>query len=42
MLALNRVTVSHPFMTSADLMEAQHLCSLDSKASIVHGEKRLC
>ncbi|XP_052581904.1 origin recognition complex subunit 4 isoform X2 [Peromyscus californicus insignis] len=37
MLALNRVTVSHPFMTSADLMEAQHLCSLDSKASIVHG-----
>ncbi|XP_041487329.1 origin recognition complex subunit 4 isoform X2 [Microtus oregoni] len=37
MLALNRVTVSHPFMTSADLMEAQHLCNLDSKASIVHG-----
>ncbi|XP_032759152.1 origin recognition complex subunit 4 [Rattus rattus] len=37
MLALNRVTVSHPFMTSADLMEAQHLCSLDAKASIVHG-----
>ncbi|XP_031226041.1 origin recognition complex subunit 4 isoform X3 [Mastomys coucha] len=37
MLALNRVTVSHPFMTSADLMEAQHLCSLDSKANIVHG-----
>ncbi|XP_038960401.1 origin recognition complex subunit 4 isoform X6 [Rattus norvegicus] len=37
MLALNRVTVTHPFMTSADLMEAQHLCSLDAKASIVHG-----
>ncbi|CAH6788630.1 origin recognition complex subunit 4 isoform X2 [Phodopus roborovskii] len=37
MLALNRVTVSHPFMTSADLMEAQHLCTLDSKASIIHG-----
>ncbi|XP_013201457.1 origin recognition complex subunit 4 isoform X3 [Microtus ochrogaster] len=37
MLALNRVTVSHPFMSSADLMEAQHLCNLDSKASIVHG-----
>ncbi|XP_034350317.1 origin recognition complex subunit 4 isoform X2 [Arvicanthis niloticus] len=37
MLALSRVTVSHPFMTSADLMEAQHLCSLDSKANIVHG-----
>ncbi|XP_029329917.1 origin recognition complex subunit 4 isoform X5 [Mus caroli] len=37
MLALNRVTVSHPFMTSADLMEAQHMCSLDSKANIVHG-----
>ncbi|KAL6069984.1 hypothetical protein STEG23_001493, partial [Scotinomys teguina] len=37
MLALSRVTVSHPFMTSADLMEAQRVCSLDSKTSIVHG-----
>ncbi|XP_008823397.1 origin recognition complex subunit 4 isoform X2 [Nannospalax galili] len=37
MLALNRVTASHPFMTSADLVEAQQLCSMDSKASIVHG-----
>ncbi|XP_039100498.1 origin recognition complex subunit 4 isoform X4 [Hyaena hyaena] len=37
MLALNRVTTSHPFMTVADLMEAQQFCSMDSKANIVHG-----
>ncbi|XP_054979563.1 origin recognition complex subunit 4 isoform X3 [Sorex araneus] len=37
MLALNRVTVSCPFMTAADLMEAHQLCSMDSKANIVHG-----
>uniref|UniRef100_A0A8C0TD58 Origin recognition complex subunit 4 n=1 Tax=Canis lupus familiaris TaxID=9615 RepID=A0A8C0TD58_CANLF len=37
MLALNRVTTSHPFMTAADLMEANQLCSMDSKANIVHG-----
>ncbi|XP_049743113.1 origin recognition complex subunit 4 isoform X3 [Elephas maximus indicus] len=37
MLALNRVTSSHPFMTAADLMEASQLCSMDSKANIVHG-----
>uniref|UniRef100_A0A9L0S4R0 Origin recognition complex subunit 4 n=1 Tax=Equus caballus TaxID=9796 RepID=A0A9L0S4R0_HORSE len=37
MLALNRVTSSHPFMTAADLMEANQLCSMDSKANIVHG-----
>ncbi|XP_029080349.1 origin recognition complex subunit 4 isoform X2 [Monodon monoceros] len=37
MLALNRVTPSHPFMTAADLMEANQLCSMDSKANIVHG-----
>ncbi|XP_077623923.1 origin recognition complex subunit 4 isoform X4 [Crocuta crocuta] len=37
MLALNRVTTSHPFMTAADLMEAQQFCSMDSKANIVHG-----
>uniref|UniRef100_A0A8I3RUU7 Origin recognition complex subunit 4 n=1 Tax=Canis lupus familiaris TaxID=9615 RepID=A0A8I3RUU7_CANLF len=37
MLALNRVTASHPFMTAADLMEANQLCSMDSKANIVHG-----
>ncbi|XP_014637923.1 PREDICTED: origin recognition complex subunit 4 isoform X2 [Ceratotherium simum simum] len=37
MLALNRVTISHPFMTAADLMEANQLCSMDSKANIVHG-----
>ncbi|XP_037706498.1 origin recognition complex subunit 4 isoform X4 [Choloepus didactylus] len=37
MLALNHVTTSHPFMTAADLMEANQLCSMDSKANIVHG-----
>ncbi|XP_016805278.2 origin recognition complex subunit 4 isoform X3 [Pan troglodytes] len=37
MLALNRVTASHPFMTAVDLMEASQLCSMDSKANIVHG-----
>ncbi|XP_012885733.1 PREDICTED: origin recognition complex subunit 4 isoform X2 [Dipodomys ordii] len=37
MLALHRITASHPFMTSADLMEANQLCSMDSKANIVHG-----
>ncbi|XP_064442577.1 origin recognition complex subunit 4 isoform X5 [Mirounga angustirostris] len=37
MLALNRVTTSHPFMTAADVMEANQLCSMDSKANIVHG-----
>lgn len=39
MLALNRVTPSHPFMTATDLMEANQLCSMDSKANIVHGKK---
>ncbi|XP_008058064.1 origin recognition complex subunit 4 isoform X2 [Carlito syrichta] len=37
MLALNRVTASHPVLTAADLMEANQLCSMDSKANIVHG-----
>ncbi|XP_010619271.1 origin recognition complex subunit 4 isoform X2 [Fukomys damarensis] len=37
MVALNRVTVSHPFLTAADLMEAAQLCSMDSKANVVHG-----
>ncbi|KAF6361935.1 origin recognition complex subunit 4 [Rhinolophus ferrumequinum] len=37
MLALNRVTTSHPFITAPDLMEANQLCSMDSKANIVHG-----
>ncbi|XP_050608161.1 origin recognition complex subunit 4 isoform X2 [Macaca nemestrina] len=37
MLTLNRVTASHPFMTAIDLMEASQLCSMDSKANIVHG-----
>ncbi|XP_070332345.1 origin recognition complex subunit 4 isoform X4 [Odocoileus virginianus] len=36
MLALNRVTPSHPFITAADLMEANQLCSMDSKGNIVH------
>uniref|UniRef100_A0A8C9BRB3 Origin recognition complex subunit 4 n=1 Tax=Phocoena sinus TaxID=42100 RepID=A0A8C9BRB3_PHOSS len=36
-LALNRITPSHPFMTAADLMEANQLCSVDSKANIVRG-----
>ncbi|XP_054404694.1 origin recognition complex subunit 4 isoform X2 [Pongo pygmaeus] len=36
MLALNRVTASHPFMTAVDLIEASQLCSMDSKANIVH------
>ncbi|KAB1278944.1 Origin recognition complex subunit 4 [Camelus dromedarius] len=37
MLALNRVTPSYPFVTAAHLMEANQLCSMDSKANIVHG-----
>ncbi|XP_004870042.1 origin recognition complex subunit 4 isoform X3 [Heterocephalus glaber] len=37
MVALNRVTASHPFLTAADLMEAAQLCSMDSKANVVHG-----
>ncbi|XP_025117505.1 origin recognition complex subunit 4 isoform X2 [Bubalus kerabau] len=37
MLALNRVTPSHPFITAADLMEANQLCSMDSKGNILHG-----
>nr|XP_025046828.1 origin recognition complex subunit 4 isoform X4 [Pelodiscus sinensis] len=38
MLALSSITVSHPFMTGADLLEASKLCRMDSKANIVHGE----
>nr|XP_045004005.1 origin recognition complex subunit 4 isoform X2 [Jaculus jaculus] len=37
MVALSRITVSRPYLTSADLMEAHQLCSMDSKANIVHG-----
>nr|XP_014435294.1 origin recognition complex subunit 4 isoform X3 [Pelodiscus sinensis] len=37
MLALSSITVSHPFMTGADLLEASKLCRMDSKANIVHG-----
>ncbi|XP_066089079.1 origin recognition complex subunit 4 isoform X2 [Saccopteryx bilineata] len=36
LLALSHVTTSHPFITAADLMEANQLCSMDSKANIVH------
>ena len=36
-LALNRVTPSQPFMTAADLTEANQQCSVDSKANIVRG-----
>ncbi|KAK2504928.1 hypothetical protein MC885_001791, partial [Smutsia gigantea] len=31
------IATSHPFLTAADLMEANQLCSMDSKANIVHG-----
>ncbi|XP_003793056.1 origin recognition complex subunit 4 isoform X1 [Otolemur garnettii] len=37
MFALNLVTASHPFISATDLMEANQLCSMDSKANIVHG-----
>ncbi|XP_029766397.1 origin recognition complex subunit 4 isoform X2 [Terrapene carolina triunguis] len=37
MLALSSITVSHPFMTGSDLLEASRLCRMDSKANIVHG-----
>ncbi|XP_074823418.1 origin recognition complex subunit 4 isoform X2 [Natator depressus] len=36
MLALSSITVSHPFMTGSDLLEASKLCRMDSKANIVH------
>ncbi|KAG6933339.1 origin recognition complex subunit 4 [Chelydra serpentina] len=37
MLALSSITVSHPFMTGSDLLEASKSCRMDSKANIVHG-----
>ncbi|XP_053900426.1 origin recognition complex subunit 4 isoform X2 [Malaclemys terrapin pileata] len=37
MLALSSITISHPFMTGSDLLEASKLCRMDSKANIVHG-----
>ncbi|XP_043361040.1 origin recognition complex subunit 4 isoform X3 [Dermochelys coriacea] len=37
MLALSSITVSHPFMTGSDLLEASKLYRMDSKANIVHG-----
>ncbi|XP_036602490.1 origin recognition complex subunit 4 isoform X1 [Trichosurus vulpecula] len=37
MLALSHITSSRPFIIPTDLVEANHLCSMDSKANIVHG-----
>lgn len=37
MLALSRVTVSHPAIKPTDLLEASRLCTMDSKANILHG-----
>nr|XP_056717616.1 origin recognition complex subunit 4 [Euleptes europaea] len=37
MLALRSVTISHPFISSSDILEASKLCRVDSKANIVHG-----
>ncbi|XP_074158232.1 origin recognition complex subunit 4 isoform X5 [Sminthopsis crassicaudata] len=36
MLALSHITSSRPFIIPTDLIEANHLCSMDSKANIVH------
>ncbi|XP_072469268.1 origin recognition complex subunit 4 isoform X2 [Notamacropus eugenii] len=37
MLALSHITSSRPFIIPTDLIEANHSCSMDSKANIVHG-----
>ncbi|XP_044525823.1 origin recognition complex subunit 4 [Gracilinanus agilis] len=37
MLALSHITPSRPFIIPTDLVEANHLCSMDSKGNIVHG-----
>ncbi|XP_015264806.1 PREDICTED: origin recognition complex subunit 4 [Gekko japonicus] len=37
MLALSSVTVSHPYISASDILEASKLCRVDSKANIVHG-----
>ncbi|XP_074071234.1 origin recognition complex subunit 4 isoform X5 [Macrotis lagotis] len=37
MLALSHITSSRPFIIPTDLVEANHLCNMDSKANIVHG-----
>ncbi|MGH0164767.1 UNVERIFIED_CONTAM: hypothetical protein FKN15_048114 [Acipenser sinensis] len=37
MLALSRVTVSHPAIKPTDLLDASRLCTMDSKANILHG-----
>nr|XP_015214144.1 PREDICTED: origin recognition complex subunit 4 isoform X3 [Lepisosteus oculatus] len=36
-LTLSRVTVSNPAVKPADLLEASRLCTMDSKANILHG-----
>ncbi|KAJ6665383.1 hypothetical protein lerEdw1_003223 [Lerista edwardsae] len=37
MLALSNVTVSHPYITVSDLLEASKVYRMDSKANIMHG-----
>ncbi|XP_064419900.1 origin recognition complex subunit 4 isoform X2 [Latimeria chalumnae] len=37
MLALSQVTVSNPHIKSTNLLEASRLCSMDSKANLLHG-----
>ncbi|XP_042302284.1 origin recognition complex subunit 4 isoform X2 [Sceloporus undulatus] len=37
MLTLHNITVSHPYITASDFLEASRLCRMDSKANIVHG-----
>ncbi|XP_069472611.1 origin recognition complex subunit 4 isoform X2 [Ambystoma mexicanum] len=37
MLALSRVTVSHPYIDASDLLEASRVRGMDSKANVLHG-----
>ncbi|XP_044294153.1 origin recognition complex subunit 4 [Varanus komodoensis] len=37
MFALSSITVSHPYITVSDLLEASRLCRMDSRANIIHG-----
>ncbi|KAL8183286.1 UNVERIFIED_CONTAM: origin recognition complex subunit 4, partial [Gekko kuhli] len=37
MLALSSITVSHPYISTSDILEASKLCRVDSRANIVHG-----
>ncbi|XP_046887256.1 origin recognition complex subunit 4 [Hypomesus transpacificus] len=37
MLTLSRVTVSKPTITATDILEASRVCTVDSKANILHG-----